>query len=468
MPPLIIAVGGTGKGTLLVYKRMANLLGDSAESLVFDVPYGGEPIDFALSAEGVDPHRFLTLIPAGLPLNEALVLDDILGIKDTVDKNERELKEEVAQVFFKPEQRRTRIIDGMNCEPVVGATMAARKLVDKKDQHYRMLKDEVAKSDDVILVGSITGGTGSGAIPALASWLSNRGKAVYGVLYLPWLDISSATAAGGANNMTMRRNAGAVLNYLKDQDQATNPDSAYGYIFDYYLLLGPTTAAGAADGLPPIASDRARGDLHPLFLAGAVYLLQFEGIKKKRPAGARGPHVVQLNRGLRPEQIECQGTNLQVAVKRARLRMRALESIAALLPDQALSFATVFPRPLAWPALTESIRNLTDKYGGRSQVHRAWVGVRETLVREAAAEGERVEALANVSKQDPNRVVFDFDWTAIFNAADSQATETTQKIKDRFRPFDPASGRSQEAAIEELSRTVIQQVRIVVAERVRQ
>jgi len=356
----------------------------------------------------------------------------------------------------------------MNCEPVVGATMAARKLVNEKDQHYRTLKDEVAKSDDVILVGSITGGTGSGAIPALGSWLSNRGKAVYGVLYLPWLDIGSTREAGGANNMTMRRNSAAVLNYLKDQDQATNPESALGYIFDYYLVLGPTTAAGAADGLPPIASDRARGDLHPLFLAGATYLLQFESIKKKRPAGARGPHVVQLNRGLHPEQIECQGTNLRVAVIRARLRMRALQLIAAQLPDQALSYATVFSRPLAWPSLTESLRSLTDRYGGRSQIHKAWVDVRERLYREAAAERERVEALANLSKQDPNSIVFDFDWTAIFNEADSRASEAGQKIKDRFRPFDPASGRSQEAAVEELSRTIIQHVRIVVAEQVRQ
>jgi hypothetical protein len=468
MPPLIIGVGGTGKATLLVYKQMANLLGDNAESLVFDMPYGEEPIDFELAAEGVSPQRFLTLIPAGLPLNAALILDDILGIKDTIDKNEREIKEEVAQVFFKPEQRRTRIIDGMNCEPVVGATLAARKLVNEKDQHYRTLKDEVAKSDDVILVGSITGGTGSGAIPALASWLSNRGKAVYGVLYLPWLDFGSTTEAGGANNMTVRRNSAAVLNYLQDQDRATNPNSALGYIFDYYLVLGPTTAAGAADGLPPISSDRARRDLHPLFLVGATYLLEFETFKKKRPAGARGPHLVQLDRGLRPEQIECQGTNLRAAVKRSRLRMRALQSIAAQLPDQALSYATVFPPLLAPPALTESIRNLTDKYGGRRQIHRAWVGVRETLYRQAAAEKDRVEALANLSKQDPNRVVFDFNWTAIFNEADGQVDATYQRIKDRFEPFDPASGRSQEAAIEELSRAIIQQVRNAVDEQVRE
>jgi hypothetical protein len=398
MANLIVAVGGTGKSVALVYLRLAKFFGNPDDIIVIDMPFGSEEIDKQLDKEGVNQGNFFPPWPGG---NR-----DISGVKfaEIIGLDSGAVASPVAHALFTKDELNTLVSKGMNARPIVGATIAMRKFWgETQDPQLNDLRARIGQYDDVFVVGSITGGTGSGILPALGRWLTEEcKKRVHGVLFLPWISIG-AGSGDGPSDAVMQANAHAVLQYLKQIDPRTNQQASGPAPFQDYVVLG---LPGDLE-----AGNNATSANHPLQLAAATYLLYFNVFLTRTPTVRQGPFYLEIIAGgLRASDMRPRGGfSLEQAVNRQHWYKRVLDELASQKPDEAwdVFVPPLVARSLAWRVLRETVRQLALRSEGHSARQKVWDEMRKYFVTDSQEAESRVKQLGTIVSKDPHHLIYD-------------------------------------------------------------
>ncbi|MGB7925484.1 MAG: tubulin-like doman-containing protein [Pyrinomonadaceae bacterium] len=397
MSKLIIAVGGTGKSVAAVYLRLAKFFDKPADVLIVDMLFGNEEIDKQLDKEGIKQGNFMTPWPGGTQSLDGVTFSKVVGLDDGI------VERPVAQALFAESELNTLVEKGMNARPIVGATVATRKFWGgAPDTQLKNFAQRVAGYTDVFVVGSITGGTGSGVMPTLGKWLrEDCGRPAHGVLFLPWISIGAGTG-DGPSDPVMQANAHAVLSYLREVDPATNPHTRSPAPFKDYVLLG--LPAGLAPGHSATAAE------HPLHLVAATYLLYFDEIMTRNPEEHSGPYYLEVTAGgLRPGDMQpTRGFSLEQAINRQYWYREAMLHMGEQRPDEAWDYAVppLADKWLAWPALRETVRELSSRSGGRGVRGKVWEEMRKYFIEEAQNAKERLQWFGSILSRDTGHLAY--------------------------------------------------------------
>lgn len=231
----IVAVGGSGQHAALAMTRLAAIGAfPRAQCLVIDADAdsemskdlmsagvtGGRPSDHPL--EGAHQiHKPLALSAAGNTTFAQYMLE---GATDP-------LQRDVFEALFSAVQGDVKIAEGMYGNPAVGATV----FLGGDGRGPIGVVQGFAPGDDVVIVGSFVGGTGSGIMHELARAAPascNR----YGVFYLPWFRAGGSSGAGSVGADTHDRNMKHGVDHLRHETMRALhkaaliglPDSAAG------------------------------------------------------------------------------------------------------------------------------------------------------------------------------------------------------------------------------------------------
>jgi hypothetical protein len=396
MDSLIIVVGGTGKSVAAVYLMLAKFFGKPADVVVLDMRFGGEDIDKELDKEGIKQEDFMTPWPGGATSVSGVRFAEMIGL------TRGDVAEPVAKTLFSDSELNTLVEKGMNARPIVGATVAMRKFFGAQpDQQVDNLRQRVAPYTDIFVVGSITGGTGSGVMPTLGRWLTEKcGKRVHGILFLPWIKLG-AGSGDGPSDADLQANAYAVLNYLKETDPATNSlRKDFAPFHDYVVIGNPS-------GLEPDAS--ATSGSHPLSLAAATYLVYFEEILTRNPEAQSGPYYLELTSGgIRAAEMQPRrGFSLEQAINRQDWFSTVLQNMANQKPDEAWDLAAVVPGWLAWRALRTTVRGLALMSEGRSARGNVWQKMSEYFRERGLVASGHLSRFGAITSRDKKHLVYD-------------------------------------------------------------
>lgn len=426
MPDAIIAVGGTGKRAALLYLKLVNTLRPTnitaPGSNIFVVDMDPEPgtadgnLNDQLIIEGVPNSHFISPVPQDARIDRTITLSRFMGFE------EGRAKSSVAHTCFNREQLNVQIIRGMNCEPTVGAIVAARRFKEvDPDSEVTFLEGRLAQFERVIIVGSIIGGTGAGVMPQLATWIRKRlSKPIYGLLFLKWIEIPNG-GVNEPNDVKIAGNTKAWLNYLIEH----HPENTYGQhsdLFHHYVLIG------TPQGMPLNRSDN--GNHHPIHLLGALYLLQFDQFLQIAP-GATGPHCIELGRGIKADGIQVGEDSIGQAVVRERLFALLLDEFCQQQPDEALSPFTLFMQTkLSWQPFIETLEKHSARWSRRRQLSTDWNDICR-IFRQRKNEAEnRIEELKDLTDNMPGaRDIFDFNWNHLSEQAERSFPEARRGTK---------------------------------------
>ncbi len=398
MRSLIIAVGGTGKSVAAVYLMLSRFFGKPSDVLVVDMLFENEEIDTQLDREGIKQEDFMTPWPGGATSVSGVRFAEIIGLTSG------DVAEPVAKALFREDELNTLVEKGMNARPIVGATIAMRKFFGSQtDSQLDDLRRRVAQYTDVFVVGSITGGTGSGVMPTLGQWLTEKcGKPVHGILFLPWIKIG-AGAGDGPSDADLQANAHAVLSYLKQVDPATNQFAAGPAPFKDYVIVGNP------ENLEPDTS--ATSASHPLNLVAATYLVYFDEILTRNPEVQSGPYYLELtSAGIKASEMRpTRGFSLEQAINRQHWFTTVLNSMSDQKPDGAWDLAVppLAASWLAWRALRASVRGLCLMSEGRSARHDVWKEMSKYFSEQGAVANSRLAQFTSIISRDKQRLVYD-------------------------------------------------------------
>jgi hypothetical protein len=427
MPDAIVAIGGTGKRTALLYMKLVNTLrpanipAPGRNVFVVDMePEPGTPdaqLDDDLRHEGVPESNFFSPVGEDARVNRTITLAKFVGFAEGGGDSLP-----LAHVLFNSGQLNVQIIKGMNCEPTVGATVAARRFSSRNQEpEVQNLEICLAAFERIVTVGSVIGGTGAGVTSQLVSWINHRiaDTPVYGLLYLRWLNIPDG-GVDEPNNLKMSGNMKAWLNYLLEH----HPDNRYGArreLFKHYVLVGapPTMTLSEANS----------AGHHPLHLLGAVYLFQFDHFVQVAP-GASGPHYLELGQGITPNVIQMGDDTMGRAVIREKLFAMLCREFKEQRPDEALSSFTLFlPGQLAFKPFIRTLEKVAAKWNRAKEVREDWIKVTSIFDQEARSSEERVEELKKLTAtMDGARDIFDFDWNFLLQQAETKLSDARELV----------------------------------------
>ncbi len=459
MSEAIIAVGGTGKRVAALYLKLVNTL------LPPNAPKPGSNvfvIDMEPEAGTTDDELNRELKEEGVPASHIIspVLEDVQAEPNTTLSQFMRFEAggavlPLAHSLFNTTQLNVQIIRGMNCEPTVGATVAARKFkvdVGEQEDDVQSLQDGIAGLDRVIIVGSIVGGTGAGVTPQLVQWLRQRlpAKPVYGLLFMRWLDLPQ-TDQSGPTNVKMYGNAKAWLNYLIEHDPRNHSRRFQRELFTHYVLVG------APRGMALNASDT--NSHHPLHLLGAYYLLQFDNFQQIAP-GATGPHYFQLDAGIPPQDINMGEATMAAAIVWEKLLIYMLGVFKAQRPDQALSpFTLMLKDKLAWPVFIRTMEEFAATRGRRGQLRSDWAKIADVFQEERARAETRIEELKKLTSTVPGAdEIFNFDWNELNQRYETRKPDAWTLTKSNLRHVTVAADHLDDD-LKAVARKFIQQLR---------
>lgn len=419
MSKLIIGIGGTGKSVSLVYLKLAKFFGVQNKVLIIDMPFGRESIDHQLNKEDVEQSDFITPWAGGaIGLNNA-TFAEIIGLK------EGEIDQPVAHALFSNTELETLVEDGMNCRPIVGATIAMRKLWHPKaDEHLTNLRQKIGQYKDIFLVSSITGGTGAGVGPSLARWLTEVcRKDVHGILLLPYADIG-AGAGEGPNNAKQDENAYAALSYL---EQLRNNNQSP---FQDFAVIGLPDRANPASGT--VTAD------HPLHILAATYIIYYDEFLRRTPEKQGGPFYLEVKAdGLRESEIEPnRGQTFAHGIYNHLWYQNVLQKIANQKPDQSwdITVPPLVSNRLAWRALRESVRDISVASGGYNVRGRVWNEMRKLFRDEATSTKARIDHFEAITARDTNHIVYNINWDRLKQEAESTLKRAKKVAKTISKP----------------------------------
>jgi hypothetical protein len=434
MSEAIVAVGGTGKRVAALYLKLvntllpANAVRPGSNVFVIDMePETGttdDELNRELQGEGVPASHFIS------PVLEDVQAEPNTTLSQFMNFEAGGAVLLLAHSLFNTTQLNVQIIRGMNCEPTVGATVAARKFkVDagKQEDDVQSLQDGIAGLDRVIIVGSIVGGTGAGVTPQLVKWLRQRvpAKPVYGLLFMRWLDLPQ-NDQDGPTNVKMYGNAKAWLNYLIEHDSRNTSRRVQRELFTHYVLVG------APRGMALNGSDTRSH--HPLHLLGAYYLLQFDNLQERTP-GATGPHYFQLDAGIPPQDINMGEATMAAAIVWEKLLIYMLGVFRAQRPDQALSPFTLMLRDrLAWPEFIRTMEEFAATRGRRGQLRRDWEKIANVFEQERKRAEARIEDLKKLTSTMPGAdEIFNFDWNELNQRYETKKPDALALTRSNLR-----------------------------------
>jgi hypothetical protein len=458
MPDAIVAVGGTGKRAALLYLKLVNTLRPANVAAggrnVFILDMEPQPnttdgeINEELRVEGVPGSHFISPVPPEARIDRTITLSRFMGFGQGQAGGMLPL----AHTLFNNNQLNVQIIKGMNCEPTVGATVAARRFIETGGE-IQYLENRLAAFNRVIVVGSIIGGTGAGVTPELVRWANRRlpGTPVYGVLFLKWIEIPEGDI-DEPNDVKMAGNIKAWLNYLIEH-HPENPSPRYQDLFNHYVLVG------TPEGMP--LNNASSNDHHPVHLLGALYLLQFDDFLQRAP-GASGPHYVELGGRITPDAIQLGTDTMGRAVVREKLLGTLLKEFGEQQPDEALSPFTLFkPTSLAWRPFINTLEKIAAKWNRGSHVSEDWRSVCSQFDRERKNAEDRVEEIKKLTATMAGaREIFDFDWVALSQRAESRLPDARRMVERELRE-PPVAFPGHEPAIEGVAQNFIVQLRSI-------
>lgn len=424
----IVAVGGTGKRVALLYLKMINTLRPAnvttPPNFVFVVDMNPLPntpdarLNEELQGQGVPASNFITPVNEDMQVNPAIRLSSFLGLGTGNQISP------VARVLFDSNQRNVQVAMGMNCEPTVGATVAAQrfKTTEDSEEDVQSLQARLMPSVHLIVVGSMIGGTGSGVTPQLVKWMRKRipGRPIHGLLFMRWIDLPQNDAEG-PNNVKMSGNQRAWLNYLIEHHRE-NPHRQQEDLFDHYVLVGAPDAMSL--------SDSRSSENHPLHMLGAAYLLQFDNFLLQNP-GATGAHYLELATGIQANELKMGDHTMEGALIREMLAARLLGNISAQRPDESMSWSTLMmPEAFAWRPFIRTLEKIVAKRGRYRQRQADWRLMTAEFDREKRQIESRIEEIRGLtSRLGGAHQIFDFDWNKIEQQAENHLASSARKVE---------------------------------------
>ncbi|MCP4367385.1 MAG: hypothetical protein GY797_04605 [Deltaproteobacteria bacterium] len=248
MSNYFIGVGGTGQQIALAYQKFAYLCGYE-ESMELHI------LDSDGSEEGITREFFADTVIRYDPIE-----DDTYLFEDIFIRNPKGDVKKILNLLFNEKELSTRVSKGMYGNPSVGATTFINSLTtyDKKEkdqqEHYsttdktKRTFDEfmnfiasIGDGSNVVVCGSLAGGTGAGILPILAKHIKEKIGCRVGIIgFLKWFDIdddSTASKVYGGSGILDNREINEILK--------VNTESGFCYVretiskvVDSCVLLG--------------------------------------------------------------------------------------------------------------------------------------------------------------------------------------------------------------------------------------
>lgn len=456
MADAIVAVGGTGKRCALLYLKLVNTLrpvgittpGNNVFVVDMD-PERGTPDDILnqqLIAQGVPNGNFISPVPAEARIDSAITLSRFMGFGHDGTRA-------ISNTCFNDAQLNVQIIRGMNCEPTVGATVAARRFnpITNTDLEVEAFQTKLSPFSRIIVVGSIIGGTGAGVMPGLVKWInqSTPDKLIYGLLFLKWIDIPTG-GIDEPNDIKIAGNTRAWLNYLIEHQDASENGRGQN-LFHHYVLLGNPP------GLPNNQPD-APGH-HPLHLLGATYLLQFDQFLEKTP-GSNGPHFIELSSPIDEDTIKMGEDSIAHAVIKEKLFAMMLEEFCRQQPDKALSpFTLYWPTSLSLKPFIVTMEKQASRWRRYGELSGDWNLICRIFEEQKRNAEDRIQELQDLTDNLPGAAdIFHFNWIGLTGRAEKLHTDASRAVARNLVEQSEVYG-SHDAALKGIAEGFINQLR---------
>ncbi len=218
MSDYFFAVGGTGQQVASAYNRLALLCGIRPAKLVIidsDTSENEENITYSLSQVEKE-----TFEPA---LNEAkCTFNDLFH-----DANDDVRK--ILNLLFVDDELGTEVCSGMFGNPSVGAVTFMNTIVNLNDEGSSLKEyiDTITSDCNVVVCGSLAGGTGAGVMPILAKHIKEITDARVKIVgFLKWFEVGANIKAGDVYDAA--RHADRTVNDIL----RVNTESGFRYLQD--------------------------------------------------------------------------------------------------------------------------------------------------------------------------------------------------------------------------------------------
>lgn len=246
--PIFIAVGGSGQHTMLAYLRLARLCNF--------VPARLMTIDADLRQGNDGPPTTASLIErqARIGFKEKVAWEPVRPLPEVNDTHTQTFETllrpapgvdtEIFSALFNQRQREVRVVTGFHGHPSVAASTFRMFLTEGATGLSKLLTDWLPAGGEqrVVVAGSTFGGTGSGIMPVLTSflkdWCAKKGRQLQlgGVIQVRWFDLGlpdQVTAEDkekvDVTSHDLERNSSCLVEYYR-----RNLES----MFDQAYLLG--------------------------------------------------------------------------------------------------------------------------------------------------------------------------------------------------------------------------------------
>jgi hypothetical protein len=369
-----------------------------------------------LIAERVPTSHFISPVPAEARIDTAITLSRFMGFGQDATRA-------IANTCFNDAQLNVQIIRGMNCEPTVGATVAARRFnpTTTTDLEVEAFQTKLSAFNRIIVVGSIIGGTGAGVMPGLVKWINQNtpDKLTYGLLFLKWIDIPTG-GIDEPNDVKIAGNTRAWLNYLIEHQDASENGRGQN-LFHHYVLLGNPP------GLPNNRPDDPRH--HPLHLLGAMYLLQFDQFLETTP-GSNGAHYMELSSAIDADAIKMGDDTIARAVIKEKLFSMMLEEFCRQQPDKALSpFTLYWPTSLSLKQFIVTMEKQAIRWRRYGELSGDWNAICRIFWQQKQATEDRIHELQDLTDNLPGAAdIFSFDWIGMTGRAEKSRADAARAV----------------------------------------
>ena len=274
MTQVLIGVGGSGQHIVLAYLRVLALGNATAAHVphVFLIDADAQleqnqgrqsqlvshikQLHDQLKQIDQDPQQKPAEFEIIRPYNTTLASSSEVKVKDIVLGKTQHAPLEV-QAFFNQDDLDIKLSEGMHANPKVGSTVFGEKLANcmkggiislddssrqVSEQFGRLFAPHVTGSQarplQVVIVGSVFGGTGSGIIPTLArnlsSVLGSGNVAITTVTTLPWFSLkagSNGQQGSALNESRLQRNTSFALRNFQQQLSSQHSSAAVSSVF---------------------------------------------------------------------------------------------------------------------------------------------------------------------------------------------------------------------------------------------
>lgn len=249
--PIFIAVGGSGQHTLLAYLRLARLCRFNPAKMLLvdaDVRQSGEGIpttaDLIAHQANVGFEKEVEFRPV-IPLRKDRTDSPLAQTFESLVNPPSRIERELFEALFSKRQREVAVSTGFHGHPSVAASAFRIYLQDKENEIFEILNGWLAAAgrQRVVLAGSTFGGTGSGVMPMLATYLRELARhrgldlELGGVVQVRWFDLSVPPDLTGDRaeyldvwSQDLDRNSSCLVEFYREEtEQMFRPGFLVGH-----------------------------------------------------------------------------------------------------------------------------------------------------------------------------------------------------------------------------------------------